>query len=251
MLIIVTIVKFCQLSLKALVYATHCLQERVPMIALQIACLRRQSLGASDGLTFHRELDISSGTGFQTPLVHNFVFKILFENSKVLIMSTQGPIHDYKNLLQSCKFLFIVCTWSLLSDSPSLKPADYRGHWCPFCTSYLSTLNSLSPEISSYGGRTVAITSELEEHVPSTRKSSGYDGEVIIDPENKLVKYFKEKNMAEVAISSMEIAMGLRKYEFGMAQPAILVVGREEEVLESWAIVPNFVCPHLSMFAQN
>lgn len=57
--------------------------------------------------------------------------------------------------------------------------------------------------------------------------------------------------MVDVTISSMEFAMGLRKYEFGMAQPAILVVGREKEVLESWAIVPSVVCPHSLIFSWN
>lgn len=49
--------------------------------------------------------------------------------------------------------------------------------------------------------------------------------------------------MVEVAISEMRLSTGLRNYEFGIAQPAILVVAREgEEVLERWAIVPGLVC---------
>jgi hypothetical protein len=80
----------------------------------------------------------------------------------------------------------------------------------------------------------VAITSEPEEHLPATRKSSSYEGEAIIDRENKLVDYFKEKEVVHVTVSD-------RNYEFGMAQPAILVVTSEETVLEKWAIVPSLV----------
>ncbi|PVH71517.1 hypothetical protein DL98DRAFT_521017 [Cadophora sp. DSE1049] len=135
----------------------------------------------------------------------------------------QDLIKKYETLLTSSKFLFIVY---------------YRGHWCPFCTSYLATLQALSPSISAAGGKTVTITSEPEEHLVATRKSSGYQGEAIIDPENKLAKYFKERSLLDVAISEMK----LRRYEFGMAQPAILVIGRDGAVLENWAIVPGMVC---------
>jgi hypothetical protein len=80
----------------------------------------------------------------------------------------------------------------------------------------------------------VAITSEPEEHSPVTRKSSGYEGEAIIDRENKLVGYFNEKEMVHVTVSD-------RNYEFGMAQPAILVVMGNGTVLETWAIIPSLV----------
>jgi hypothetical protein len=83
----------------------------------------------------------------------------------------------------------------------------------------------------------------------ATRKSSGYEGEAIIDPENKLVRYFKENDMVEVAISEMKIATGRKKYEFGMAQPAILVLTEEGEVLESWAIIPSVVRPPSAIFS--
>lgn len=36
--------------------------------------------------------------------------------------------------------------------------------------------------------------------------------------------------------------MKLRRYDFGMAQPAILVIERDGAVLEKWAIVPGMVC---------
>jgi hypothetical protein len=51
-----------------------------------------------------------------------------------------------------------------------------------------------------------------------------------------LVKYFKSKGFVDVAITEKD------GYEHGMAQPAILVLKKDETVLESWAIVPSLVC---------
>jgi hypothetical protein len=50
------------------------------------------------------------------------------------------------------------------------------------------------------------------------------------------VKYFKERDLLDVAISEK------KGYEHGMAQPAILVIGKGGDVLEKWAIVPSAVC---------
>lgn len=49
------------------------------------------------------------------------------------------------------------------------------------------------------------------------------------------MKYFRDKDLLDVAISEK------KGYEHGMAQPAILVIGRDGEVLEKWAIVPSVV----------
>lgn len=80
------------------------------------------------------------------------------------------------------------------------------------------------------------MTAEPEKHLAATFKSTGYNGEAIVDPENILVKYFKGRDLLDVAISEK------KGYEHGMAQPAILVIGRDGEVLEKWAIVPSVVC---------
>ena len=65
---------------------------------------------------------------------------------------------------------------------------------------------------------------------------TGYDGEAIVDTENILVKYFKERDLLNVAITEK------KGYEHGMAQPAILVIKNDGTVLEKWAIVPSTVC---------
>merc|ERR1711939_1272214 len=114
-------------------------------------------------------------------------------------ISTQTPIEKFDALLSSSEFLFIV---------------SYRGHWCPFCRAYLTTLTSLLPEM---------------------RKSTGYEGEAIVDESNELVGYLREKFGWEVAITER------KGYEHGMAQPGVLVLKKDGEVLEKWAIVPSLM----------
>jgi hypothetical protein len=102
--------------------------------------------------------------------------------------------------------------------------------------SYLKTLHNLEGPIAAAGGKIIAVTAEPLEHLPSTRKATGYDGLVIIDEANSLAKELKRRGLVDVAISER------KGYREGMAQPAILV-GREgtgeREVLERWAIVPS------------
>jgi hypothetical protein len=77
------------------------------------------------------------------------------------------------------------------------------------------------------------VTSEPEIHLATTRQSTGYGGESIVDPENILAKHFKEKGLLDVAISEKS------GYEHGMAQPAVLVMKKDGTVLEKWEIVPS------------
>ncbi|PVH86452.1 hypothetical protein DL98DRAFT_582409 [Cadophora sp. DSE1049] len=134
--------------------------------------------------------------------------------------SAQTPIEKFNALLSSSEFLFVV---------------SYRGHWCPFCRAYLTTLTSLLPSITSKGGNTVILTSETVSFLPEMRKSTGYEGEAIVDESNELVGYLREKYGWEVAITEK------KGYEKGMAQPGVLVVRKDEEVLEKWAIVPGLM----------
>lgn len=101
--------------------------------------------------------------------------------------------------------------------------------------SYLTTVNSLVPSITAEGGEVVLVTAEKEEHLAATRKSTGYNGRVIIDPEHVLAKYLKEKDLLDVAITEK------KGYEHGLAQPAVLVIKPDGRVLEKWAIVPSAV----------
>lgn len=102
--------------------------------------------------------------------------------------------------------------------------------------SYLKTLGQLLPSIGRGGGKVLIVTSEPAEHLDATRKSSSYLGEVVVDTENKLAGYLKEKGLLEVVISEK------KGYKNGMAQPAIVVQKKDGEVLYDWAIVPSAVC---------
>jgi peroxiredoxin len=125
---------------------------------------------------------------------------------------------------------------TLIDALHPLTSLDFRGHWCPFCMAYLKTLQSLTPSITAAGGQPLIITAETAPNLTTTRTTTGYNGEAIVDPENILAKYFKQKGLLDVAISEK------KGYEHGMAQPAILVIKNDGTVLENWAIVPSMVC---------
>ena len=119
------------------------------------------------------------------------------------------------------------------------KQKDYRGHWCPFCMSYLRTFASLARDIKAAGGVPVIATAEPSEHLASTRASTGYDGEAIVDPQNLLAEELRRRGLIEVAITEK------KGYAHGMAQPSVLVLtgadGADPKVLQKWAIVPSMV----------
>ena len=76
-----------------------------------------------------------------------------------------------------------------------------------------------------------------EQNLAATRKSANnYSGEAVVDPEHKLANYLREKGLLDVAVTEKG------GYVKGVAQPAILVVKRDGEVLEQWAIKPSTVC---------
>ena len=77
------------------------------------------------------------------------------------------------------------------------------------------------------------------------RKSTGFTGEILVDTENLLAAELKQRGLLDVAISEKA------GYEHGMAQPSVLVVKQNKEVLYSWAIVPSLVCPHFLLNGQH
>ena len=114
---------------------------------------------------------------------------------------------------------------------------DYRGHWCPFCLSYIKNLQALKESILHANGKAVIVTAESGTHLAETRSKTGYDGEAIVDPENLLAAALKERGMLSVAISDKS------GYPHGMAQPAVLVLKSDSTVLYQWAIIPSLVRP--------
>lgn len=93
----------------------------------------------------------------------------------------------------------------------------------------------MSPSLVAANTTPLIITSESAEQLPTTRRSSGYAGNAIVDSENILATEFKRRGWVDVAISEK------KGYPHGMVQPAILVLKKNGEVLEQWAIVPSLV----------
>jgi len=67
------------------------------------------------------------------------------------------------------------------------------------------------------------------------RTASGYEGELIVDPEHRLASKLRSEGLLDVAITSRN------GYSHGMAQPAVLVVTNEKKPLFQWACVPSIV----------
>ncbi|MCJ1328786.1 hypothetical protein MMC10_005463 [Thelotrema lepadinum] len=133
---------------------------------------------------------------------------------------SSDPIQQYEIALANHDFLWVVY---------------YRGHWCPFCLSYLKTLQTLLPSIGQAGGKVLVVTAEPAEHLPAMRKAAGYVGEAAIDPEHKLANMLRERGLLDVAVTNKA------GYEHGVAQPSILIQkGRGDgTVLFEWAIKPS------------
>lgn len=111
----------------------------------------------------------------------------------------------------------------------------YRGHWCPFCIAYIREFTILQTAIKQAGGMPLIITSESRSFLPEFLTSTGWPGEAISDPENEIIRSWKENGWLDVSISEKA------GYEHGMAQPAILIQKKTGEVIEKWAINPSLV----------
>ena len=86
-------------------------------------------------------------------------------------------------------------------------------------------------------GKAVIVTAESAIHLAETRAKTGYGGDAIVDPENILAGELKKRGLLSVAISEKS------GYPNGMAQPALLVLRRDGNLLYQWAIVPSLVRP--------
>lgn len=165
-------------------------------------------------------------------------------------MSSSDPVKQFESLLSNSEFLFVVCEFSRIHISTSSTfmssfrrhflsinslNTDYRGHWCPFCLSYLRDFSSLSPAITAAHGTPLTVTAEPEINLSATRSATGYTGNAIVDPLQFLAKELKRRGLLDVAITEK------KGYEYGVAQPAVLVIKKDGTVLESWAILPKMV----------
>ena len=122
---------------------------------------------------------------------------------------------------------------------------DFRGHWCPFCRSYIEQLQSLLPSITSFSsnpssnrskGTCLLVTAEDPIHMTELRQMTKYTGPSLNDTENILANELWKRGLIDVAITPRD------GYPHDMAQPAVLFM-KGKEVQESWAIVPSTVSP--------
>lgn len=111
----------------------------------------------------------------------------------------------------------------------------YRGHWCPFCISYLKSLEALTPSIKGANGIPLIITAESAENQEKTRAASGYTGHAISDPDNDIASEMRKGGAVDVYFSEK------KGYPNGMAQPAVVLIKTDGTVMYSWAITPSTV----------
>lgn len=112
---------------------------------------------------------------------------------------------------------------------------DYRGHWCPFCNSYIRDLQGITKDIEAARGRTITVTSQRPDFLPIMRDKTGFRGQMLADPDHELAAVLRTRYGLEVAISTR------KGYANGMAQPAVLVIKKDGTVLYKWAIEPGLV----------
>ncbi|KAK4496643.1 hypothetical protein PRZ48_012625 [Zasmidium cellare] len=130
-----------------------------------------------------------------------------------------SPLSQLENFQKNSDFVFLVF---------------YRGHWCPFCLNYIKSLATLVPSIKAAGGQPIIITAEDNpSSLDIVREKTGYKDAAISDPCHDLVNDLRRKTLIDLAITDR------KGYPHGMVQPGVLVLGREGEVLYSWAIRPS------------
>lgn len=95
---------------------------------------------------------------------------------------------------------------------------------------------TVGPSIKAAGGEPVIVTAEgSPEYLEEVRNKTNYKRTAIIDPENELAAKLRRERILDVAISPKS------GYAKSMAQPAVLVIDKDEKVLFSWAVEPGMV----------
>jgi peroxiredoxin len=120
-----------------------------------------------------------------------------------------------------------------ISDRPFTVLVFFRGSWCPFCQGYLRELGgTFRKQVEHAGGALIAITSQLDQRVQADWEL-GFD--VLSDPENTLALRF---GAAITPKEQTPLAGHPTEYAHGMAQPAVVALDINGQVLYRWAIEP-------------
>lgn len=130
-------------------------------------------------------------------------------------------------------------TW--LAEQTAQRPLTvlvfFRGDWCPFCQAYLKEMNGAFVEkVRAAGGELVAVTSQSESAADGAKEAWGLSYPVVSDPRNVLAR---ARGAAITPKSETALADHPSEYPEGMAQPAVIALDGEGEVLFRWAIDPS------------
>jgi len=115
----------------------------------------------------------------------------------------------------------------------------YRGHWCPFCQSYLTELNGdFRSKVEAAGGHLIGITSQSSELAEQAKTDWGLDFDIVSDPSNALAEQF-QINVTDKAETPM--ADHPTEYPNGMSQTGVIVLNKAGDVVYRWAVDPTEV----------
>lgn len=118
----------------------------------------------------------------------------------------------------------------------------YRGHWCPFCQSYLRELNGdFRTKVEAAGGRLIGITSQSTELANEAKQDWGLDYDVVSDPSNALATQF---GINITAKADTPMADHPTEYPNGMSQTGVIVLNKAGDVVYKWAVDPTEVNLH-------
>jgi hypothetical protein len=109
----------------------------------------------------------------------------------------------------------------------------FRGDWCPWCSAYLSDINSdFVDAIRALGGEVVGITSQHNSDIANTLDLRF---KVLSDPTNSLAK---QDGVFLTPKTETPFPDG-EDYNHGMAQPAVIAKTVNGESLYEWIIIPS------------
>jgi peroxiredoxin len=83
----------------------------------------------------------------------------------------------------------LVSSAELLAAGP-LVAMFFRGDWCPFCKTTLTTYNDIVLDIESLGGRLIAITPDIGEHAVSAATGLALRFPVLCDVDSAVAMQF-------------------------------------------------------------
>eukprot|EP01114_Cavostelium_apophysatum_P013486 TRINITY_DN327_c0_g1_i1.p1 TRINITY_DN327_c0_g1~~TRINITY_DN327_c0_g1_i1.p1 ORF type:complete len:761 (-),score=200.56 TRINITY_DN327_c0_g1_i1:47-2170(-) len=114
----------------------------------------------------------------------------------------------------------------------------YRGFFCTGCKQHLAEWSRLSDVIRSTGGQIYGVTAESAEAAVNTRKKWKLNFDLVSDPDAILASRYNI-HVEDAAAGGWSL-LGDYKNKGLFSQPAILCVGRDQNILYFWRQIPTF-----------